>query len=91
MAKFNVDKRGRTWWLDTYIGGERVRRSTGFQSEAEAWAIAERIVAAEHAGEPVPARNAFTLGDAIELRRRYLEKLVAEEKRSARRGCPGFS
>ena len=39
MAKFSLYQRGQTYWLDCYVNGERVRRSTGCRSEAEAWPV----------------------------------------------------
>jgi integrase len=84
MPKLSVYKRGNVYWVDTYVEGRRVRRSTGCRSKTEAAHAAERIVRAADAGQLDAAgeQDAFTLRQAIELRRDYLEKLVAEGKRS---------
>ena len=36
MPKLSVYKRGNVYWVDTYVEGRRVRRSTGCRSKTEA-------------------------------------------------------
>lgn len=42
MPKLSVYKRGNVYWVDTYVEGRRVRRSTGCRSKTEAAHAADR-------------------------------------------------
>lgn len=67
MARLRLFKRGDVWWTDGFVGGKRVRKSTGETDEKRAEEIASKREWAAHQARVYGEESVFTFGAAVGL------------------------